>query len=70
MNFHAVCFIHVWYVGKEMEQNSRKCLPKGLYGLMDGLDYIYSGDYNRQLPDNNRPTQGKDVKRIKKIRIN
>ena len=27
-----------------------------------GLDFIYSGDYNRQLPNNNRPTRGKDAK--------
>ena len=25
--------------------------------------FIYSGDYNRQLPNNNRPTRGKDAKR-------
>ena len=27
-----VSFMHVWYVDKEMEQNSRNCPPYGLYG--------------------------------------
>ena len=36
-----------------------------LKGIWIGLDwiFIYSGDYNRQLPNNNRPTRGKDAKR-------
>ena len=35
----------------------------GLDWILDWI-FIYSGDYNRQLPNNNRPTRGKHAKNM------